>query len=46
MTKMLDATKSNHLIVERFHHDVIGKKNTVNEYGVKQTVKLIPIILI
>lgn len=41
-----DDTKNNDVIVERFHNYVIGKKNTVNEYEVKQTVKLIPIILV
>lgn len=27
LTKMLDTTKINHLTVERFHDDEIGKKN-------------------
>lgn len=33
---MLDTTKINHLTVERFHDDEIGKKKiTVNEYEIK-----------
>lgn len=33
MVKMLDTTKINHLIADRFYHDETGKKkNTVNEY--------------
>jgi len=35
MTKVLDTTKINHLIVERFHDDETGEKITVNEYEVQ-----------